>query len=131
MRSQPSGQAFRGGFLQKTDSSFAKRQPSRRRPRRLTRMTLRKTGMLAHGVLSVQLLDEPAFNRRALCRLAERLFVGRGAVDRRNGDSVQTQVDPELCAVMDDVVHHEAAKHSDARHGEEGLAAGEKRPLLH
>src|SRR5947209_3859245 len=55
-------------------------------------------------------------------------LVGRGAIKRRHRNVVQPEIDGELRAVMDQMVHHEAPQHRDARHGEHLLASGKQRP---
>lgn len=46
-------------------------------------------------------------------------LVGRGTVDGWDRDPVEAQIDAELGAMMNVVIHHEGAKHGDVRHGED------------
>src|SRR5205823_2338312 len=57
-------------------------------------------------------------------------FVRRRAVEAGDRDVVEPQVDGELAAVMDDVVHHEAAMHGDLGHGEDHVLAVAEGPGL-
>jgi hypothetical protein len=58
-------------------------------------------------------------------------FVRRRTVYRGDGDIIEPQIHPKLGAVMDCVVHYEAAQHGDFGHGHQRLAALEQRPGLH
>src|SRR5579859_7459783 len=55
-------------------------------------------------------------------------FIGRRAIDGRHGDIVETQVDSELRAMMNHVVHDHGAQDANARHSENSFPAVEKTP---
>src|SRR5262245_4464190 len=62
---------------------------------------------------------------------SESTLIGAWAVDRRDRHVVQSQVDSELCAMMNEVAHHKAAKHRGARQREDWLSAGQQSPFAH
>src|SRR4051812_22754614 len=59
------------------------------------------------------------------------LFVGGRTVDLRHGNVVEPQINAELRAMVDHVVHYEGADADGARQGENWLAAGEEGPRRH
>ena len=69
---------------------------------------------------------------RSVCPARRRyMFVRGGAVDRRHGNVIHAQINAELRAMMNHVVHDHGAKHGDARHCEDWLAAVRERPWRH
>ncbi len=58
-------------------------------------------------------------------------FVCGRAVDGRHRDVIQTQIDAELRAVMNHVVHHKTSKNRGARHRHDRLSAPEQGPVFH
>src|SRR5262245_3899022 len=59
-----------------------------------------------------------------------RPFISRRTVDRRHRDVVEPQINSELSAMMNDVVHDEASKHGDLGQSHERDAALEQSPGL-
>jgi hypothetical protein len=57
-------------------------------------------------------------------------FVGGGAVDRRDEDVVEAQIDCELAAMVDKVIEDPGADGGDARHGEHLLTVVQEAPGL-
>src|SRR6266436_5365722 len=96
--------------------------------------SLRKSKGITQKPLRAQpgcALLEP--ERNALVRNGGRgvvLFVGAGAVKPRDGDIQQAEVDAELGAVVNQMVHHHAANTGYAWHGEDLLTTGEQLPTL-
>src|ERR1700682_1150554 len=79
-------------------------------------------------------LCPPRAERNALaCRVGRGivLFVGAGAVEAGHGDIQQAEIDSKLCAMVNQVVHHNAANTGYARHREDLLATGEQLPTFH
>src|SRR5215203_4263472 len=58
------------------------------------------------------------------------LLVAAGAVEAGDGDVVEAEVDAEDRAVVDDVVHEEAADDGAARHGEDYAFAAAQCPHI-
>src|SRR5207247_7003932 len=59
----------------------------------------------------------------------EAALVRRWPIDRRHGNIEQTQIDAKLSAMMDQVVHYEAAHHGRARQREDWFTTVKQRPL--
>src|SRR5215470_4738669 len=59
-----------------------------------------------------------------------RPLIGRRAVDRRNRDVVEPQINSELPAMMNDVVHHKASEHGDLWQSHQRDAALKQSPGL-
>src|SRR5438105_2643212 len=55
-------------------------------------------------------------------------FVSRGPVHSRYGHVVEPQIHAELCAMMDQMVHHHGAQHCRTRHREHSVAAENQLP---
>ena len=66
----------------------------------------------------------------AVVRLKPDLLVAAGAVEAGDGDVVEAEVDAEDGAVVDDVVHEEAADDGGAGHGEDDAVAAAEGPLV-
>ena len=66
--------------------------------------------------------------RRAAPYPLHTAFVGRRPVHRGHRHIVEPEVDTELCAMMDHVVHDHGAKHGDSRHLEHFVPTHEQRP---
>ena len=58
------------------------------------------------------------------------LFVAAGAVHAGDRDVVEAEIDAKNRAVVDDVVHQEAASHGRAGHGEDYAVAAAECPLV-
>ncbi len=69
-------------------------------------------------------------HRRFALALLHFPFIGRGAVKGRDGELVQPQIDAELGAVMDHVVHDAGAQDGGARQAEDRSATEKERPGL-
>ena len=53
------------------------------------------------------------------------LFVTGRAIDRRNGDVVEAEIDAKVSAVVDGVIENPGANDAKFRHGDDRLATGE------
>src|SRR5688500_10836854 len=71
---------------------------------------------------------ESRVRRAATWTSGEGVFVGAGAVDRRDRHAQQPQVDGELAAMVVPVVEHDVAQHRHAREGEQLAVALHHRP---
>ncbi len=87
---------------------------------------LRRLAQNVHSVRGVTTCD----HGRSAVRVLHFSFIGRGAVKGRDGELVQPQIDAELGAVMDHVVHHAGAQDGRARQAEDGSATEMERPGL-
>ena len=85
-------------------------------------------GLRAHRLHRRRTILPPSEARLCGCAVATLLFVGRGPVHSRNRNIVQAQINAQLSAMMDGVVHDEAANDGDPGHGHDSLATGHQGP---